>query len=209
MTEKAKKIACFASGSGTNFQALLDKVHGQSAQIAALFTDSLSAHAIKRAEGAGVPVFAFDWRAAGREAFWAAACKELERIGPSALALCGFVRALPAEALLRWPAINVHPSLLPSFSGKGMYGMRVHEAAIAYGVKVSGCTVHFAAEELDAGPVIFQKAVPVAEGETAEGLQKKVLAEEHALLPEAIRLFCEGRLRVSGRTVTIAETGAA
>jgi phosphoribosylglycinamide formyltransferase-1 len=102
--------------------------------------------------------------------------------------------------------MNVHPALIPSFCGKGFYGLHVHEAALNYGVKLSGATVHFVSEECDGGPIIAQKAVPVMEGDTPETLQKRIMEEaEWKLLPQAVKLFCQGRLRVEGRIVKICQ----
>ena len=120
--------------------------------------------------------------------------------------LAGFLYVLTPELIEAYPnaIINVHPALIPSFCGEGCYGLHVHEKALAYGVKVSGATVHFVNEQCDGGPIILQKAVPVEEDDTPQTLQRRIMEQaEWQLLPEAVRLFCEGRLSVTGRRVTI------
>ena len=121
------------------------------------------------------------------------------------ICLAGYMRILPSILIntYRWHVMNIHPALIPLFCGKGFYGEHAHKAALEYGVKVSGCTVHFVDEAYDTGPIIIQKVVPVEEGDTAETLAARVLAQEHAAYPEAIQLFAQGRLRVEGRCVRI------
>lgn len=121
------------------------------------------------------------------------------------LCLAGYMRILPSNVVraYRWRIMNIHPALIPMFCGKGMYGEHVHRAALDYGVKVSGCTVHFVDEEYDTGPIILQKVVPVEEGDTPETLAARVLVQEHKAYPEAIQLFAEGRLSIEGRVVHI------
>ncbi len=121
------------------------------------------------------------------------------------LCLAGYMRILPQNVVsaYRWRIMNIHPALIPMFCGKGMYGEHVHRAALDYGVKVSGCTVHFVDEEYDTGPIILQKVVPVEEGDTPETLAARVLVQEHKAYPEAIQLFAEGRLSIEGRVVHI------
>lgn len=121
--------------------------------------------------------------------------------------LAGFLSILDRDFVKAYEGriINIHPSLIPAFSGKGFYGERVHKAAVEYGVKVSGATVHFVDEGTDSGPIILQEPVPVYVEDTAETLAARVLEVEHRLLPEAVRLFCEGRLRIEGRKVIIAK----
>ena len=119
--------------------------------------------------------------------------------------LAGYMRILPSKvcSAYRWRVMNIHPALIPLFCGRGMFGEHVHQAAVDYGVKVSGCTVHFVDEEYDTGPIIVQKCVPVEEGDTADTLAARVLAQEHRAYPEAIQLFAEGRLSVEGRVVHV------
>ncbi|HET6453131.1 MAG TPA: phosphoribosylglycinamide formyltransferase, partial [Armatimonadota bacterium] len=119
--------------------------------------------------------------------------------------LAGYMRILPSEIIkaYRNRVMNIHPALIPLFCGHGMFGEHVHQAAVDYGVKVSGCTVHFVDEQYDTGPIILQKVVPVEEGDTAETLAARILVQEHKAYPEAIQLFAQGRLRVEGRVVHI------
>ncbi|MCL1802122.1 MAG: phosphoribosylglycinamide formyltransferase [Eubacteriaceae bacterium] len=198
-----KKIVCFASGNGTNFQSLIDSVHAKHAFIIALITDNPEAGAIARAKEANIAVHAFDYRQMGREAFEQKTIELLSELEPDLAVLCGFLKAYPSAAIQKWPAINIHPSLLPSFSGKGMYGLRVHEAAIDYGVKVSGCSVHFVTEEIDAGPIILQMPVDVLERDTPETLQTRILEYEHKAIVKAAMLFCSDRIKISGRRAII------
>ncbi|MHB1457138.1 MAG: phosphoribosylglycinamide formyltransferase [Armatimonadota bacterium] len=124
------------------------------------------------------------------------------------ICLAGYMRILPTVLIsaYRYSVMNIHPALIPMFCGKGMYGVNVHQAALEYGVKVSGCTVHFVDEDYDTGPIILQKVVPVKEGDTAETLATRILAQEHIAYPEAIQLFAHDRLRIEGRIVHISQT---
>ena len=120
--------------------------------------------------------------------------------------LAGFLGILSSDFIARFPGpiLNVHPSLIPSFCGKGYYGLHVHEKVLEYGVKLSGATVHFVSEECDGGPIVLQKAVAVEEGDTPEALQRRIMEQaEWVILPKAVSLFCQGRLKVEGRTVRI------
>ena len=134
--------------------------------------------------------------------------KELQGRNIDLVVLAGFLHILTEEMVAAYPnaILNVHPALIPSFCGAGYYGLKVHEKALAYGVKVSGATVHFVTEEPDGGPIVLQKAVAVQEGDTPEILQKRIMQEaEWVILPQAVSLFCEDRLKVDGRTVHILE----
>ena len=207
--EKAR-IAVLVSGGGTNLQALLDAgtegriPHGE---IVLVVSDRKGAYALERAKRFGIPGELLTPRAlGGREAFETALSRLLAEYRVDLVILAGFLTILSPDFTARWPRriLNVHPSLIPSFCGQGFYGLHVHEAALAYGVKLSGATVHFVSAECDGGPIIAQKAVPVLPGDTPETLQKRIMEQaEWKLLPEAVRLFCEGRLRVEGRTVII------
>jgi phosphoribosylglycinamide formyltransferase-1 len=119
--------------------------------------------------------------------------------------MAGFLQLLPIAEVFRGRVLNIHPALIPAFSGKGFYGLRVHQAALAQGVKVSGCTVHFADDQYDHGPIVLQRVVPVLEGDTPESLQGRVFAAECEAYPEAIGLFAEGRLEIEGRRVRVLE----
>ena len=135
----------------------------------------------------------------------AARHRALVEAQPDLIVLAGYLGILGAETIRAFPGriLNIHPALIPSFCGKGMYGHHVHEAALEYGVKVSGATVHFVSEDIDAGPIVFQGSVPVEEGDTPDTLAARILPVEHTLLPEAVRLFCQDRIVIDGRRVKI------
>lgn len=177
------KAAVFVSGGGTNLQAILD-AQGEvirSAEVALVIASNAGAYAIQRAEKAGVKALVLKDEADIQKA--------LEENGIDLIVLAGYMRILSAEFTARWNhrILNVHPSLIPSFCGKGMYGLHVHEAALAKGVKVTGATVHFVNEVPDGGEIVFQKAVEVLPGDTPEVLQRRVMEQaEWILLPRAI-----------------------
>ena len=132
--------------------------------------------------------------------------EKLRSLDIDLVVLAGFMTILTEEMVQAFPnaILNVHPALIPSFCGPGYYGLHVHEKALEYGVKLSGATVHFVSEECDGGPIVLQKAVPVEEGDTPETLQRRIMGQaEWVLLPQAVSLFCQGRLRVEGRVVRI------
>jgi len=198
-----KRIAVLASGRGSNFQALIDAVRNRSipAVISRLITDNPEAYAIRRARGAGIPVSVLGFGSfPGKEAYEAALGREMEECGADLYVLAGYMRILPAAIVkaCRGRIMNIHPALLPSFPG-----LHAQRQALEYGVRVSGCTVHFVDEGTDTGPIILQRCVPVEEGDDEERLADRILAEEHRILAEAVRLFCEGRIRLEGRRVRI------
>ncbi len=186
------KIAVFVSGGGTNLQALIDaekKGTIHSGEIAVVVATNPEAYALVRAENAGIPTAVAHKKALGsQEAFENAILKVLDDYKIDLIVLAGFLSILSADFTSRFPRriINVHPSLIPSFCGKGFYGLRVHEAALSYGVKVTGATVHFVNEVPDGGEIILQKAVAIRDGDTPEKLQKRVMRQaEWKLLPAA------------------------
>lgn len=205
-----KKIAVLVSGSGTNLQALInaqaeDNLGG--GKIAAVISSKSEAYALERAKNAGIPGYVIprDEFESNRE-MTIAVVKKLKELDIDLVVLAGCMVIFTKELIDEFPnaVINVHPALIPSFCGKGFYGLNVHKAALDYGVKVSGATVHFVSEQCDGGPIIAQKAVAVLEGDTPEMLQKRIMEQaEWKLLPEAVSLFCQGRLSVKGRTVLI------
>lgn len=176
-----------ASGSGTNFQAILDAIHDGSlhASVAALVTNNPSAGAIGRAEKHDIPVHILpnEKQMADDRLF-----DLLQTIDPDLIVLAGYLRMIPDRLTDRFDKriINIHPSLLPKYGGKGFYGLRVHEAVLQAGETESGCTVHYVNEEYDAGDIVAQARVPVADDDTPETLAKKVLRQEHILLPKVI-----------------------
>ena len=189
---KKARIAVLVSGGGTNLQALLDAEkrgeipHGE---IVLVISSNPTAYALERAKAAGVPALAFSKKKlGGQEAFEKALLTALSEAKADLIILAGFLSILSGDFTARYEKriLNVHPSLIPSFSGEGFYGLRVHEAALARGVKVTGATVHFVNEIPDGGEILLQKAVAVEEGDTPEILQKRVMREaEWKLLPEA------------------------
>ena len=202
------KIAVLVSGGGTNLQALLDaEREGRlgGGEIACVIASKPGVFALERAAGAGIPGEVLPSRKSGEDAD-GALLGLLERYDIGLVVLAGFLSILGEKVTAAYSnrIINVHPALIPAFCGKGYYGLHVHEAALAYGVKVTGATVHLVNEVVDGGAIILQKAVDILEGDTPETLQKRVMVEaEWKLLPEAVALFCEGRLRVEGRKVRI------
>lgn len=204
------KIAVLVSGGGTNLQALIDAQHrGEIAggEIAAVIASKPGIYALERAGRAGIPSYIMarqDYDSA--QSMTIALVEQLQSLGIGLVVLAGFMTIITEEMVAAFPnaILNIHPSLIPSFCGQGYYGLHVHERALEYGVKVSGATVHFVSEECDGGPIVLQKAVTVEEGDTPELLQKRIMEQaEWVILPEAVNLFCQGRLQVQGRTVHI------
>jgi phosphoribosylglycinamide formyltransferase-1 len=198
-----KRITVLASGRGSNFQALIDAAGSGyfKAAIARLITDNPGAFAIQRAREAGIPVSVLDFGSfPSKEAYEAALKSEMEKCGADLYVLAGYMRILPADVVRAFPGriVNIHPALLPSFPG-----LHAQRQALEYGVKVSGCTVHFVDEGTDTGPIIIQRCIPVEEGDDEETLSARILVEEHRILAEAVRLFCDGRIRLLGRRVLI------
>lgn len=191
------KIAVFVSGGGTNLQALIDAQRSgalHSGGIALVLSSSPNAYALERAKQAGIPTKVCSRKELGsQEEFEAVISAALSEHGIQVIVLAGFMSILSESFTCRWPQriLNVHPSLIPSFCGKGMYGLKVHEAALSKGVKVTGATVHFVNEIPDGGEIVLQKAVDVLPGDTPEILQKRVMEQaEWVLLPQAAELLC-------------------
>lgn len=204
------RIAVLVSGGGTNLQALIDaQARGEikNGQIAAVISSSPTAYALERAAKANIPGYVVNRKDyADNRAMTVALAKQLKELDIGLVVLAGFMYVLTEELVHAYPnaIINIHPALIPSFCGEGYYGLHVHERALEYGVKVSGATVHFVSEECDGGPIILQKAVAVNEDDTPATLQRRIMEQaEWVLLPQAVSLFCEGRLSVEGRIVHI------
>lgn len=196
------------SGGGTNLQALLDAcADGRiPARIAGVISNRADVYAFKRAENADVPAAVIsrsDYTDAA--AHDQAVINQIERYGGQAVVLAGYMSILGAALVHRYPIINIHPALIPSFCGKGFYGLRVHKAVLEYGAKISGATVHFVDEGTDTGPIIMQKSVPVLDDDTPETLAARVLDVEHEILVESVSLLCRGRLKIVGRMVRITD----
>ena len=196
MLTRGRKLrtAVLVSGGGTNLQAILDARGGviQSAEIALVVSNNPGAYALERAKQAGVPALTLSAKAlGGREAFEQALQEALEEREIQLIVLAGFLTILSPDFTRRWDhrILNVHPSLIPAFCGRDYYGLRVHEAALARGVKLTGATVHYVNEIPDGGEILLQKAVEVLPGDTPEKLQRRVMEEaEWILLPRAIEL---------------------
>lgn len=203
MTKAKQKLGVLCSGRGTDLQSIIDAIgRGEvDAQIAVVLTDKPEAFALERAKKAGIKAVCVNRKQYdGREPFEKALIAELEEAGVTLVVLAGFMRILTPLFVRHFAGriMNIHPALLPSFPGA-----HAHRDVLAYGVKVSGCTVHFVDEGTDSGPIILQAAVPVLDEDTEETLGARVLEQEHILYPQAIQLYCEGRLQVEGRQVRI------
>ena len=208
----SKRIAVLVSGGGTNLQALIDaQARGElgGGEIAAVISSKAGAYALERAAKAGIPGHVLPRKEfASNQAMTVALVEMLKDLDIDLVVLAGCMIIFTQELVDAYPnaIMNVHPALIPSFCGKGFYGLHVHEEALKYGVKLSGATVHFVSEECDGGPIIAQKAVAIREDDTPETLQKRIMEEaEWKLLPEAVSLFCQERLTVEGRIVKIKE----
>jgi len=208
MSKKPVRIGVLASGGGSNMRAVMDAIDvGRiDGRIVLVIGDRPGAFALERARQACIETAVISPRDFPTRAEFSRALADRLRSAEVELALlAGFMFITTAELTDAFPGrmINIHPALIPSFCGPGFYGHRVHEAVLASGVKISGCTVHFVELDADSGPIIVQRAVPVLEDDTPETLAARVLIEEHKALPEAVRLFCAGRLRIEGRVVRI------
>ena len=205
-----KNIAVLVSGGGTNLQALIDaqarrEING--GEIGMVVSSNPEAYALERAKQANIPGYILprkDWPS--NRAYTKALVSLLQEMGADIVVLAGFMVILTEEMVQAYPnkILNVHPALIPSFCGKGAYGLHVHEQALAYGVKVTGATVHLVTAEPDGGPIVLQKAIDVLPWDTPESLQRRVMEEcEWKLLPKAVDLLCRDNLKVEGRTVEI------
>ena len=208
----AKRIAVLVSGGGTNLQALIDaQGRGElgGGEIVAVISSKAGAYALERAAKAGIEGFVLPRKEfESNQAMTVALVKMLKELDIDLVVLAGCMIIFTQELVDAYPnaIMNVHPALIPSFCGKGFYGLHVHEEALRYGVKLSGATVHFVSEECDGGPIIAQKDVAIREDDTPETLQRRIMEEaEWKLLPEAVKLFCQDRLSVEGRIVKIKE----
>lgn len=207
-----KKIAVLVSGGGTNLQALIDaEKRGElgAGKITLVVASKPGVFALERAKSNGIEAKVLARKDYGDIAAYSLAlANTLEEAGADLVVLAGFLTIIDEQVYERFPnrILNVHPALIPAFCGKGYYGLHVHEAALEKGVKVSGATVHIVTPECDAGPIVLQKAVAVREDDTPETLQKRIMEEaEWKILPEAVRLFCDGRLAVENGKVKIKE----
>ncbi len=217
------RLVALISGGGTTLQNLIDRISASQldADIVGVVSSRSDAFGVTRAERAGIPVTIVSKASGGRkspvhaltgdlrpplakftEEVWAA----VRSYNPDLVVLAGWLHLLPIPADFRHKVLNIHPALLPAFGGKGMYGHHVHEAVLAYGAKVSGCTVHFTDDTYDTGPILVQKCVPVKECDTPDTLAARVFEAECEAYPEAIKLIAAGRVIVQGRRVVITGT---
>ena len=204
-----KRIAVLVSGGGTNLQALIDaQQRGELGdEIAAVISSRHGAYALERAAKAGIPGYVLPRKEfESNQAMTVVLVEMLKNLEIDLVVLAGCMIIFTQELVDAYPnaIMNVHPALIPSFCGPGYYGLRVHEEALKYGVKLTGATVHFVSAECDGGPIIAQKSVEVRHDDTPEVLQKRVMEQaEWILLPQAVKAFCQDRIRVDGRTVII------
>ena len=200
------RLAVLLSGSGTTLQNLLDRIADGTlpAEVRIVVGSRPDAHGLERARKAGVPTAVVERKAcSSREEFGRRIFDLCRAHQADLVCLAGFLQLLPIPEDFAGRVLNIHPALIPAFCGKGFYGHRVHEAALEAGVKVSGCTVHFADNEYDHGPIIIQRAVPVLDDDTPDTLAARVFEQECEAYPEAIKLFAEGRLLVEGQRTRI------
>jgi phosphoribosylglycinamide formyltransferase-1 len=197
------KIALLISGSGSNLQAIIDNIESGylNCSIEAVISDKKDAYGIERAKSKNIKTYIVDKKQYGDKL-----SDEILKIlhgRVDLIVLAGFLSILSGEILhsFKDKIINIHPALIPAFCGEGMYGIKVHEKALQYGVKISGCTVHFVDEGTDSGPIIIQRVVQVYDKDTAKDLQLRVLGEEHKALSEAIKFISEGTIKIIGRKV--------
>lgn len=206
------KLAVLVSGGGTNLQAILDAIDHEmitNARVEVVISNNAGAYALERAAGKGISHLCItpkDYES--REAFNEDFLRQLDSYQVDLVVLAGFLVVIPPAMIAKYRnrIINIHPSLIPSFCGKGYYGLKVHEGVLARGVKVTGATVHFVDEGTDTGPIILQKAVEVQQNDTPEALQRRVMEQaEWKILPQAINLIANGRITVENGRVRIAE----
>ena len=208
--QKPLRVVVMVSGGGTNLQAIIDSVKDgtiTNTKIVGVISNNKNAYALKRAEENGIPSMCVSPKEfETRDIFNEKLLEAVDSYEPDLVVLAGFLVVIPPEMIKKYEnrMINIHPSLIPSFCGKGYYGLKVHEAALARGVKVVGATVHFVDEGTDTGPIILQKAVEVQQGDTPEVLQRRVMEQaEWKILPKAIDLIANGKVRVDDHKTTI------
>lgn len=204
------RIVVCVSGGGTNLQAIIDGIRQGSitnTEIAGVISNNKNAYALERAKQAGIPAVCVSPKDYdNRELFNEAFLNTVDKMNPDLIVLAGFLVVIPAQLICKYEnrIINIHPSLIPSFCGTGYYGLKVHEGALARGVKITGATVHFVDEGTDTGPIIMQKAVAVQEGDTPEVLQRRVMEEaEWIILPRSIDMIANGKVTVTDGKVHI------
>ena len=208
MDAKLLRLAVFASGGGSNLEAILEAIEQDTliAEVVLVISNKADAFALERARKRDISTLVLDPSSCESEAAYVdRLLSALAQQHVNFIALAGYLKKIPAEVVQQFQhrMLNIHPSLLPAFGGPGMYGSRIHKAAIERGVRWSGVTIHLVDEHYDSGPIVLQKPVPVHQDDSPETLASRVLAAEHRIYPEALRLFAEGRVRITGRKVTI------
>ncbi len=200
------RLAVCVSGEGTTLQNLIDQIRSQrlKAEVVQVVASRPRIGAIARAEAAGIPLALANYNARSKTEFSTSVFEPIRHSKADLVILAGFLALVKIPPDYKGRVINIHPSLIPSFCGKGFYGSKVHEAVLAMGAKITGCTIHFADDDYDNGPIIVQRPVPVLEDDTMEALAARVFKEECKALPEAITLYAEGRLKLKGRRVRVA-----
>ena len=205
-------VVVLVSGGGTNLQAIIDAVESgavTNTKVTGVISNNKNAYALERAKNHGIQGICISPKEyASREEFNEKFMETVDELKPDLIVLAGFLVVIPSAMIEKYRnrIINIHPSLIPSFCGTGFYGLKVHEAALARGVKVVGATVHFVDEGTDTGPIILQKAVEVQQGDTPEMLQRRVMEQaEWKILPQAINLIANGKVRVENGKVNITE----
>lgn len=190
-----KRLVVLVSGSGSNLQALIDKTKDKTinAQIVAVYSNKKDAYGLVRAKEAGIDSFILE------------DYNQIDQHKADGIILAGFLKIIPGSFIDKYKnkIINIHPSLIPSFCGKGYYGLKVHQAVVDYGAKITGATTHFVSEGADEGPIIMQRTVEVKPTDTAIILQKRVLEIEHQLLIDTVQAFCADQITLKNRTITI------
>ena len=203
------RLAVCVSGEGRSLQNLIDQIKARKlkAEIVQVVAGRPRIGAIPRAMAAGIPMALADRTATSRAALSASIFQPIHDHKADLVVLAGFLSLVDIPEIYRGKVLNIHPALIPAFSGQGFHGRHVHEAVLALGVKVTGCTVHFADANYDTGPIILQKAVPVLDDDTPDTLAARVFQAENQALPEAINLYAAGRLKIEGRRVRILGKG--
>lgn len=200
------RLGVLISAGGTTMQNLIERIAAGrlAAQIVQVVSSNAEVQGVERARRAGLPLAIVKRKEAGsREEFSRRIFDPCRQAGAELVVMAGFLQLITIPDDFKGRVMNIHPALIPAFCGKGYYGHHVHEAVLEYGAKVSGCTVHFADNEYDHGPIILQRPVPVLDGDTPDTLQARIYEQECEAYPEAIRLFAQGRIRIVGRRVHI------
>jgi phosphoribosylglycinamide formyltransferase 1 len=202
------KIAVFASGGGSNFQALIDaqKSGNLDAEFVLLLTNNSKCGAVERAQKNGISVLHISSKThPSEEMFTCAMLEELADVGAELIVLAGYMKKIPSAVIEKFKnrILNIHPSLLPSFGGHGCYGIHVHEAVLEYGAKITGATVHLVSGEYDTGAIVLQDSLVVLPTDTPETLQKRVLEIEHRIYPLAVQAFAQNRIEINQRAVWV------